>query len=169
MFQNSRSRPRRNRWVSVFNSNRAIFWLFFFQQGKTAFWLSLSHEYVNNTRISNVLLDVSRFQWHAWHVNNILFPIRFLFKRIIVFTARSVNFSFPLLRLVWIFTLRSKLDHLVHVYTARSKLDLLVYVYTPRKTKVRFIILPNKQVQPETTFQMSDIFSLVCSCFTGFM
>ena len=50
----------------------------------------------------------------------------------------------------------------MHVYTPRSKLDLLVFVYTPRKTKVRFIILPNKQVQQETTFQMSDIFSLVC-------
>ena len=46
---------------------------------------------------------------------------------------------------------------LVHVYTPRSKLDLLVFVYTPRKTKVRFIILPNKQVQQETTFQMSEI------------
>ena len=48
------------------------------------------------------------------------------------------------------------------VFTARS-LDHLVYVYMPRrKTKVRFIILPNKQVQQETTtFQMSDIFSLV--------
>ena len=48
-------------------------------------------------------------------------------------------------------------------YTPRSKLDHLVYVYMPRrKTKVRIIILPNKQVQQETiTFQMSDIFSLV--------
>ena len=36
-----------------------------------------------------------------------------------------------------------------------------MYVYTPRKTKVRLIILPNKQVQQETIFQMSDIFSLV--------
>ena len=51
----------------------------------------------------------------------------------------------------------------MYVYTPRSKLDLLVFVYTPRKTKVRFIILPDiKQVQEETTFQMSDIFSLVC-------
>ena len=41
-------------------------------------------------------------------------------------------------------------------------LIFLVFVYTPRKTKVRFIILPYKQVQQETTFQMSDIFSLVC-------
>ena len=49
----------------------------------------------------------------------------------------------------------------MHVYTPRSKLEHLVYVYTPRKTKVRFIILPNKQVQQETTFQMPDIFSLV--------
>ena len=50
----------------------------------------------------------------------------------------------------------------MHVYTTRSKLDHLVYVYTPRNTKVRFIyILPNKQVQQETTFQMSDILSLV--------
>ena len=51
----------------------------------------------------------------------------------------------------------------MHVYTPRSKLDHLVYdyLYTPRKAKVRFIILPNKRVQQETTFQMSDIFSLV--------
>ena len=74
-----------------------------------------------------------------------------------VYTPRS-----KLDHLVYVYTPRSKLDHLVHVYTPRSKLDHLVYVCTPRKTKVRFIILPNKQVQQETTtFQMSDIFSLV--------
>ena len=96
---------------------------------------------MNNIRISNVLLDVSRFQMTCLTCKQ-----RFIFDQIFIYANHCIhckvsNFSFPLLP---------------------SKLDHLVYVYKPRRTKVRFIILPNKQVQQvTTTCQMSDILSLV--------